>query len=278
MLSNGILKSGVTDQYASVNRGFSKQSAGYDEADRKNMILQDLRQQVYRHVQAFLKPASRILELNAGTGIDAVYFASLGHFVHATDLSDGMILRIKEKISEQALSNRITCQQLSYEHLDRTVGTGYDLVFSNFGGLNCIQDLSRVARHLPMVLNQGGYVTWVIMPPVCPWELMWLFKGKATQAFRRFRKNGVLAHVEGEYFTTYYHSLRDIRRALGHSFHLRKCEGLAALSPQPHHGGLPSRYPWAYRALRNVDALVKDFFPFNRWADHIIVTFQYLPR
>lgn len=277
MLSDGILKSDATQQ-ASVNRGFSKQSAGYDEADRKNIILQDLRQQVYGHVQALINPASRILELNAGTGIDAVYFASLGHFVHATDLSDGMVLRIKEKMSAQSLSNRITCQQLSYEQLDRTEGNDYDLVFSNFGGLNCIQDLSLVTRHLPLVLKPGGYVIWVVMPPVCPWELMWLFKGQARQAFRRLRKNGVVAHVEGEYFTTYYHSFADIRRALGDSFHLRKCEGLAALSPQPHNEGIPSKYPWLYKSLRNLDAMVRDFFPFNRWADHIIVTFQYLPQ
>ncbi len=278
MLSDGILKSDATHQQASVNRGFSKQSAGYDEADRKNIILQDLRQQVYGHVQALINPASRILELNAGTGIDAVYFASLGHFVHATDLSDGMVLRIKEKMSVQSLSDRITCQQLSYEQLDRTEGNDYDLVFSNFGGLNCIQDLSLVTRHLPLVLKPGGYVIWVVMPPVCPWELMWLFKGKARQAFRRLRKNGVVAHVEGEYFTTYYHSLAAIRRALGDSFHLRKCEGLAALSPQPHNEGIPSKYPWLYKSLRNLDAMVKDFFPFNHWADHIIVTFQYLPQ
>ena len=38
----------------------------------------------------FLAPRSSILELNAGTGEDAVYFAQQGHNVHATDISAGM--------------------------------------------------------------------------------------------------------------------------------------------------------------------------------------------
>ncbi len=278
MLSDNLLNDPkVAQQRASVNRGFSKQSLGYDKADRENIILQDLRKQVYRHVEGFIQSPAQVLELNAGTGIDAVHFASLGHAVHATEFSDGMITKIREKIALHSLSGRLTCQQLSYEEIDRVDGRDYDLVFSNFGGLNCIQDLSRVTGHLPLVLKEGGHVIWVIMPPVCPWEILWLAKGKVKQAFRRFRKNGVTAHLEGEYFQTYYHSLADIRRALGSSFELKRCEGLAALSPQPH-SQLPLTHPRLYQLLRKADALVKDSFPFNRWADHLIVTFQYLPR
>lgn len=278
MLSDNALNDPkAAQQRASVNRGFSKQSVGYDKADRVNIILQDLRKQVYSHIEGFIKSPAQILELNAGTGIDAVHLASLGHAVHATELSDGMITKIREKVSLHSLSDRLTCQQLSYEEIDRVDGRDYDLVFSNFGGLNCIQNLSRVTRHLPLVLKAEGYVTWVIMPPVCPWEILWFAKGKVKQAFRRFRKNGVTAHLEGEYFQTYYHSLADIRRALGPSFKLKRCEGLAALSPPPH-SQLPVMHPRLYQLLRNADALVKDSFPFNRWADHLIVTFQYLPR
>ena len=57
-----------------------------------------MREQVYAHVNNYLKPGSSILELNAGTGIDAVHFASLGHRVHATDLSSGMIKQIRDKM------------------------------------------------------------------------------------------------------------------------------------------------------------------------------------
>ena len=270
-----------TDQISSpthtdaINRGFSKQSVGYDEADSGNIILQDLRQQVYRHVQRYLRPASHILELNAGTGIDAMFFVSQGHYVHATDLSDGMISQIQKKISTHHYANRLTCQQLSFEDLHMVSAKNYDYVFSNFGGLNCIPDLSRVTRHLPPLLKPGGYVTWVIMPPVCPWEILWTFKGQWRKAFRRLQKGGTMAHVESEFFRTHYHSLSKIRAALGPAFKLIRSEGLAVASPQPHHNIFPVKNPRLYKLLRRIDATIKDYFPFNRWGDHLIVTFQY---
>lgn len=236
-----------------------------------------MRHQVYAHVEKYLVPESHILELNAGTGLDALHFISAGHQVHATDLSDGMISQIRSKISKHDHSNRLTCQQLSFNQLDKIHLKNFDYVFSNFGGLNCEKDLSLVTRHLPPLLKPNAYLTWVIMPPVCLWELLWIFKGNWKQAFRRFNKNGTLAHLEGEYFKTYYHSLKNIRSALGPSFKLIESEGLAALSPQPHHKNFPLKNPGFYRLLRKLDAYFKNTFPFNRWADHIIVTFQYRP-
>src|SRR5690606_26147913 len=106
--------------------------------------------------ERFLKPGSRILEINAGTGIDALYFASKGHHVHATDLSDGMIAQIKRKAAFPEAQGRFTYQQLSFEALDQTTETGFDYVFSNFGGLNCTDDLRKVTRHLPPLLKNDA--------------------------------------------------------------------------------------------------------------------------
>lgn len=265
----------LTSPAEGVNRGFTKQSLAYDDIDKLNPVLLDLRQQVYDHIRRYLKPGSRILELNAGTGIDAVRFATDGHVVHATDLSNGMIAQIKTKIDANHFSDRLTCQQISFEDLDLIPEKNFDHVFSNFGGLNCTPDLSRVTRHLPSLLKRGAYVTWVIMPPVCPWELLQLLKGNWTQAFRRWKKNGALAHVEEEYFKTYYHSLKRIRKAFGPAFRFIEVEGLAALSPPPHRGDIPLKNPRLYRFLRGVDARVRFSFPFDRCADHIIVTMQH---
>jgi ubiquinone/menaquinone biosynthesis C-methylase UbiE len=258
-----------------VNKAFSKQSVNYDVDDSRNPVLQDMREQVYDHLTEFIKPDSRILELNAGTGIDALYFARQGYHVHATDLSDGMIAKIEKKIKNFDTQNRLTCQQLSYDKLDALTGKKFDYVFSNFGGLNCIDDLSKVTKHLPAILNPGAYVTWVIMPKVCLWELLWLLKGNSKAAFRRFHKNGVMAHLEGEYFKTYYFSLKEIKKAFGSEFKFIKAEGLCALSPPPSSGNLPLKRPELYRVLSKVDKFMRYRFPFNRWADHIIVTFRF---
>ena len=272
---NPALKENVLgDQFAAVDRAFGKQSQHYDEDDRANPILQDMREQVYAHVNRYLKTNSSILELNAGTGIDAAHFASLGHRVHATDLSSGMIKQIINKAHAPALQGRLTCQQLSYDQLHELNVGKFDYIFSNFGGLNCTKDLSSVTRHLTHLLNPDGIVTFVIMPPVSLWELAWILKGDRRQAFRRLNKNGVKAHLEGELFKTYYHSLTSIRKAFGPKFELIRSEGLCSLSPPPSPKEFALNHPHVYKLLRKADAMVRRIFPFNRWADHIIVTFK----
>ena len=263
----------VKIDYSSINRAFSKQAAHYDEDDLANPILQSWRKQVYDHVQGFLKPSSHMLELNSGTGIDAIYFVRKGHHVHCTDLSDGMIRQIQKKIELYSLQNTLSFQQCSFDHLAAVEGK-YDYVFSNFGGLNCIEDLTKVIGELTRVVKPGGVVTWVIMPPVCPWEISWLIKGHFKNAFRRLHKNEVIAHLEGEYFKTYYHSLGKLKRVFGKNFRLLSCVGLGALSPPPSEIDFPQKHPGLYKVLNRLDKKVVNHFPFNRWADHIIVTFE----
>lgn len=236
-----------------------------------------MRQQVYLHVEQYLMPKSKILELNAGTGIDAIHFVKRGHRVHATDLSSGMIDQLKKKAEIMTKGQALTVQQLSYVELDKLSEKDFDYVFSNFGGLNCISDLSAVTRYLPSLLRPNSYITFVIMPVICPWEIASIFRN-GKKALRRFRPQGVLAHLEGEYFQTYYHSLTNIRKAFDSRFRFVKTEGLAALSPQPHNVNFEKSSPRINDFLNRLDSRVRNHFPFNRWADHIIVTFQYTPE
>jgi ubiquinone/menaquinone biosynthesis C-methylase UbiE len=265
-----------TDQYDAVNAAFSKQATHYDADDEQNLVLADMREQVYNHITRFIKPASRILELNAGTGIDAVNFVSKGHSVLATDLSDGMVMQIRNKIEKYKLHGRLTCEQLSYDKLDQLPELKFDYVFSNFGGLNCIKDLSSVTKNLPSILNPDAVVTWVIMPPVYLWEIAGFLKGHGAKAFRRLNTQGIKSHLEGEFFYTYYHSVKSIKAAFGSQFSVIGLEGLAALLPPPHRGDFPTKHPATYKALRWFDRSVNSHFPFNRWADHIIISFRYV--
>jgi SAM-dependent methyltransferase len=262
---------------SSANVAFSAQASHYDIDDKANPVIADLRKQVYEHVARYMKPGSRILELNAGTGIDASYFVSIGHMVVATDLSDGMVTELNKKAGPHA--GRLRVRQLSYDRLNEIPGTGpgqddgpFDYIFSNFGGLNCIDDLTLVTRHLPRLLKPDGYVTFVIMPVICGWELLSTFKGSPV-GFRRLKKEA-LARIDNEYFPTWYHSFKEIRKAFGESFTLTGSEGLAAVSPPPYRADFPLKHPRLYKFLRSTDKLLNRSFPFNRWADHIITTFR----
>jgi ubiquinone/menaquinone biosynthesis C-methylase UbiE len=101
-----------------VSRAFSLQSANYDEYDKSNPTLTWMREQVRNHALSYLKPGDKILELNSGTGLDAVFFAEKGFDVHCTDLSERMIGQIKLKVEKINLPGKITFQQCSYTELN----------------------------------------------------------------------------------------------------------------------------------------------------------------
>jgi SAM-dependent methyltransferase len=266
----------LTEQEKAVNAAFSTQSDHYDADDVSNQVIQDLRQRVYIHVEKFLKPNSSILELNCGTGIDAVYFASNGHHVHAIDISEGMIAKTNAKIIARDIEKSISTERLSFIDLDKfSTQRQFDFVFSNFGGLNCTEDLRAVVKNLPSILNDGAFISFVVMPRVCPWELISVLKGNFGTAFRRFKRQGVSAVIDGQKFKTYYHSLSKIKSSFPATFKFISSVGLAGISPPPHRSDFPSRYPHLYKLLAATDIKVTRLIPFDRCADHIIVTFQY---
>jgi hypothetical protein len=209
--------------------------------------------------------------------LDASYFAQKGFQVHATDLSDGMVAEIQNRIVNRNLAQQLSVQQLSFTDIDKVDGAPFDFIFSNFGGLNCIPDLKEMATHIPTILKAGGFIGMVIMPPVCPWEIASLFKGNFKQAFRRFRNHGSPAKLEGENFTTWYFSPNDVKHAFGNAYKVIALEGLGTFSPPPYKKGFAIRYPKLFKLLTKLDDALCRFFPFNSWADHFIITLQYTP-
>ncbi|HSD83685.1 MAG TPA: class I SAM-dependent methyltransferase [Anaerolineae bacterium] len=265
------------DHFDRVAAAFSRKAAEYDAFGDDHLNLARMRRKVYAHVLRFAQPADRILELNAGTGIDAVFFARQGYRVHAIDIAPGMLDHLAAKIEQQHLHDRLTYQALSFTELDRVEGGPYNYLFSNFGGLNCIPDLSAVTRHLPRILAPGGKLTWVIMPPICPWELMLLLKGKFHIATRRLRRGGTPAHVEGVRFMTYYFTPRQVRGALGPDFRLLNLAGLSVFTPPADRLDFPRRFSRLYRALAKIDDALSPHAPFNHWGDFFILTAQRRP-
>ena len=258
-----------------ARRAFSAQAPFFDSNEKANLILQWMRSQVYRHVEEFLHPGESIFELNAGTGTDAVYFARKGHQVFAVDNADGMLVELEKKVRRFRLEEKISFKNCSFTELANLPDRHFNHVFSNFGGLNCIDDLRRVTSQLPRFLTQGGTVTFVIMPHICPWELLHCFTGNPKLAFRRLSRNGTLASVEGHKFLTYYFSPRDVIRSFDKRFTLAKLRGLATFSPPPYMSDLANRHAKLYRVLTRLDERFSAFPPLNRWADHVIITMRY---
>ena len=261
-------------QEEQVSAAFSKQAPLFDEYDEKNPILQWMRKSVQEHVIEIAKPNARILELNCGTGIDAVFFAQKGFQVHATDNAQGMLDKLNKKIEELHLEDKISTQKLSFNELEKLSKKKFDHVFSNFGGLNCAEDLSSVIKKIIPLLNEGGIATLVIMPKVCPWEIASALKGNFKIAFRRFKKNGVVSHLEGEHFTTYYYSSRYIKQAFGKNFESLEQFGLGSFCPPPYMEKFPKRFPMTFKLLVRLDNRLSRHRPFRNCSDHFLISLR----
>jgi len=139
-----------------IAEAFSLTAEKYDAFAQDHPHLTRMRGKVYAHLERFLQPGARILELNAGSGVDAVHLASQGYSVQATDVAPGMLARLQAKVEQSGLGERIHVQNCSYLDLDQVQAGPFDSIFSDMGGLNCIPELTPVIRALPRLLKPGG--------------------------------------------------------------------------------------------------------------------------
>jgi ubiquinone/menaquinone biosynthesis C-methylase UbiE len=264
--------------FDTIAEAFSRTAEKYDLFANDHPHQTRMRNKVYSHMERFLPAGSRILELNAGTGTDAVALANRGYKVHATDIAPGMLERLQDKIHKSNLGERITYQHCSFTELDKVVGAPFDAIFSDLGGLNCIPDLSPVIRQLPNVLHPRGLLTWVLMPPVCLWELAEIFRGHPRLAFRRFTRKGTRAHLEGLHFMVYYFTPEKVLQWFGNDYECLAIEGLSVVTPTAESKNFAKRYARLYRALSWLDDRLARRRPWRGWGDFFILTMRYSPK
>lgn len=257
-----------------VSDAFSRQSSVFDQIDESNSLLTWIRDRVRKEVLRHILPNASMLELNSGTGLDAVFFAQNGHKVLATDNADGMLQVLSEKIKALSLENNLSCRKCSFNNLEQLGDTQFDYVFSNFGGLNCTDNLAKVIQDIDRLLRPGGHFTLVIMPPFCPWEMLTVFKGYFKTAFRRFKKKGAPSHLEGVYFNSYYYTPSYVLDNVGSNYKLRSLKGLSAIMPPPFIEHFRERNPRLFSMLEWLENKLWDKRPFNRWCDHFMITMQ----
>jgi len=264
-------------QFPVIAEAFSRTAEKYDSFAQDHPHLTRMRNKVYDHVSRFLPRGSRILELNAGTGTDAVALAQRGYQVHAIDIAAGMLRRLHEKVEQLHLGEQITYQQCSFTDLAEIRGAPFDAVFSDLGGLNCIPDLTPVIKDLPRVLESGGLVTWVLMPPVCLWEMAEVFRGNFRLAFRRLARKGARSHLEGLYFDVYYFNSRQVIQWFGRDYSLVALEGLSVITPTAESKNLAKQFPRLYRTLAWLDDRLSPRHPWCEWGDFYTLSLRYLP-
>lgn len=264
-------------QEQAAEAAFSRQSVIFDQVYETNLLTSWMRDRVREEVMSLIEPGSEMLELNCGTGLDAMYFAGQGISVHATDQSKGMLKEFARKLEGSGLEHNIQLEECSFSGLSKLEsGKEYDYIFSNFGGLNCSDRLGEVLQQIDRLLRPGGRFTLVLMPKFCPWEVMMLFRGYFRTAMRRFSRSGAPAKIEGLPFHCYYYNPSFVIRHLGNSFQLRGLKSLGLTVPPPYIEGFIERYPSVFKKLESAEGALHDRWPFNRWGDYYMISMEKL--
>jgi ubiquinone/menaquinone biosynthesis C-methylase UbiE len=255
---------------------FNSQSCIFDDLYSKNSIVHYKRTRVRDHLLKYLKPRSNILELNAGTGEDAIFLAQQGHHVHATDISAGMQKKLMEKTESHGLGGYVSNELCSYTALKELENPGpFDCIFSNFAGLNCTGDLNRVLDDFDNLLKPGGIAVLVLLPRFCFWESLFILRGKFKTATRRFfSSGGRKANIDGASFTCWYYSPGFIIRRLKDKFNLLEIEGLCTIVPPSYIEGFPEKYPKAYSYLCKAENRLKNKWPWKYIGDYYIISLR----
>ena len=263
----------INEQQAAA--AFTLQAPVFDNLYSNDTIIQYKRQRVRDHFLQYLPPGSSILELNAGTGEDAIFFAQQGHRIHATDIAEGMQDVLKEKLKEHHLFNQVSYELCSFTQLDKLQKKGpFDAVFSNFAGLNCTGEMDKVLLSFDRLLKPGGILTLVLLPKFCLWEILLIFKGKLKTATRRlFSNNGKRAHLQGAYFKCWYYNPSFIISRLK-NFGLLRIEGLCTIVPPSYIEGFAEKHPKLFSFLKRKENSLKTKWPWKYIGDYYIISLQ----
>jgi len=222
-------------------------------------------------------PGQRILEINCGTGFDALHLASRGIQVLACDSAHAMIQVARHRLDASPFRRAVDLRCLATEHLGVLEAEGpYDGIFSNFAGLNCLHDLNSVALDMSRLVRPGGKVVLCLFGRICVWEIFfYTLRGDFRRAFRRFRREGTIAVlIPGSEIVVHYPSVRELARMFSPYFRLERWRGVGITVPPSYLESLAVSFPRLFRVAAKIDECFGQCTGFKALADHVVLTFE----
>ncbi len=255
-----------------VAEAFDSIAAEYDAVFTNSVIGRAQRSAVWQVLDRVFLPGQRVLDINCGTGADAVYLAGRGVRVHACDASSGMVDVARARMRQAEID--VTVEVRAIEQLHDLSGQ-YDGVLSNFGGLNCVQDLNRLVCNLERLVKFGGNVVLCYMGPFCAWETAnYLLRGEPRKAMRRWKRRDVAARVGQGSFLVNYPSVSDLRFTFAPEFRLRERQGIGVLVPPSYLEPFATRHPRTLAFASWFDQRARAWPLLRGISDHVLLRFE----
>jgi hypothetical protein len=231
---------------------FDAVAARYDETFTNSQIGQAQRRAVWHELVRAFRPGDNVLEIGCGINL-------------AT-----------RRIHERGLKEYVKTVVLRAEDISALRTQSFTGVLSNFGALNCIENLSRFARDLAGLLTPGakGLLCW--MGRYCLWEIIWyLAHGNKQKAFRRLRRNQIAANIGGgAVVSVHYPSITSLQRIFAPEFKIKSIKGIGLTVPPSYLGPWAADHPRFIELGELADTWMGGCPGTRVLADHILVGFE----
>jgi ubiquinone/menaquinone biosynthesis C-methylase UbiE len=247
----------------------------YDDVFTRSLIGRAQRDAVWDVLRRTFKTGEHVLELNCGTGEDALFLSRMGVSVLACDASAGMIAVAARRVALVSGGAPVRLEVLPTERIGELRDDGpFDGVLSNFSGLNCVPDLAGVAKRLAAMVKAGGSLVFVLSTRFCLWESMWyLAQAEPARAARRW-KGHVRSSLGGEAVDVHYPTMRDINRMFRPFFILQSQKGIGVTVPPSYIEGLARKHPRALDKLQAVDHVIANWPVCRSIGDHVLLVLK----
>jgi ubiquinone/menaquinone biosynthesis C-methylase UbiE len=252
----------------------------YDETFTSSLIGKTQRKAVWSELAKTFHPGDRILEIGSGTGIDACFLAERGVHVVACDPSSKMIEVATRKIVERGLQKSVSPIVLSAEQISSLHEEEFfDGAFSNFGALNCVEDLTKLARGLAKLVKPGGSAILCWIGPFCAWEIFWyVAHGNRNKAFRRINRQPISAKIaDGVFLQVHYPSLKSLASTFAPEFRLRSIKGIGVAVPPSYLEPWAQRHPHLLKLCEQLDSWTARCPGIRLLGDHVLVRLEREP-
>ena len=176
------------------------------------------------------------------------------------------------------MQNKISSHYLDLDSFNETLfDKKFDLVFSNFGGLNCInpESLQTLMEKLPTILNPGGRFIGVVMPKFCAWEtVFFLLRFQLKKAFRRLTAKETFSDLHGPNLKTWYYHPSQLKTWSKENFKLVSLRPIGvALPPAYLERFFSVRKRWLL-GLNKIENKLSKSSLFSAMADNYIIDLQ----
>jgi len=268
----------VTRALGETQHAFDGVAAVYGRSNAENPILCAMRARVHQAIKAWVPAGAHILDLGCGPGTDALHLARNGYRVTAIDSSRTMVDEARDLVQAAGAGDRVDLHAVGIHELDRHEGGGapFDAALSNFGPLNCVEDLPHAARCIAERLKPGSVFVASVIGRVCPWEIaLYLARGEVARATIRFRRGLVPVPLDGRTVWTRYLTPREVESTFAAAGMTRiSLRALGLFVPPPYLQAFASRHPELVNQLQRIEDRCGGWPLFRSWGDHFLIVLR----